>query len=283
MDRGETFGLTPWHVMERYDGTRGSERHGGPCERHWVGYFLAPDCEYRYWKQDPYGGPANLVGGFVWQSERGEWSSFQCDVEACDLETTHRIVSEVPAEPIRDVDRWMASLRIDDSDRFVMHYAGLETASWEFFERSLRRDAPTVRALEAIDALVATLGGPNRLLAEGWDDLFETAYQAAMFHRGGDVACGERGVPLRDPSSIPGPLPDDVLEALRGFRTHADMLRHCTGAESQFAAALLSIVGRWQRGREPYAWTLDLVHQILELPATAIDWDEVGAAVRRTT
>lgn len=269
----------PWHLMYLTEETRDGQTFSKSSFPEWiagedargeavVGYALLSAEEYARWKVDRFNG-YNFVGYVL--TDMGSWRPYEgfCGV---DLVNAHRVLSRRPRETIASMD-WEEGLKRHDVDRYFDHYEALEPSSIRFFERHLRWDPFTVRVLEGLRAF-------QKLHRDG-ADLVEYAYAAAFFHRAAAVVETYRGRSLDDPARIPGPLDENTQAILRGYRTARDTRQHCEDAETRVAAAALSVLTAWQKGREAPSWAARAVDSALEYEANWEDWREASTNQHR--
>jgi hypothetical protein len=204
--------------------------------------------DYAQWKES--GGLGQVSGRLL--SDHEGWSP-PALLDGWSLASAHRRSSRLPRPGQGDPEEW-PDFRIWDVDRFLGRYNSLEAASVRFFETRLRHDRATEQVLEAIDALEScrAVDETTALIAS----------QAAMFHRAGEVVGSWRGRPIDDPRRLPGPLTDDVLNVLRGWRTGRGVKAHCEYPEEAAAAALLHVLSaRWRQGKEAPGWAWDRLEE----------------------
>ncbi len=210
------------------------------------GYAILAAADYAEWKGSGAFGsvPGRLLSDHGWEPPTA--------LDSLSLTSAHRRASRLPRAAQGDPEEW-ADFRIWDVDRFLGRYDDLEDASVRFFETKLRHDRATERALEAVDALEScrALDDTTALLTA----------QAAMFHRAAEVVGSWRGRPIDDPGRLPGPLPDDVVNVLRGWRTGRGVKAHCEDPEQAAAAALLHVLSRWSQDKEAPGWAWDRLEE----------------------
>ena len=211
-----------WHLMMTLHDVRDGD--GGDIQYSvGGGYALLDDAEYAAWQRHEADASAEVQARL--QRDGGGWLPATTKW-AADLDTMHRV-----ARTLKEAEAG-ERLPVDDTDRFCEWYWALEPASVAFFEKHMRRDRDTERALAGLQALAPKV--------EAGDEVLFAAC-AAMFARAWEVLGKRKGVDFKDPMAIPGTLDDEVLAALRGWRHEEAALSECEPwpETSRCAAALV--------------------------------------------
>ena len=211
-----------WHLMMTLHDVRDGD--GGDIQYSvGGGYALLDDAGYHAWQRRETDASLKVPARF--EADSGGWRR-PVATWAAGLDTLHRV-----AKTLKEAKEG-EGLPVDDTDRFCAWYWALDPASVAFFEKHLRRDPETERALAGLQAMDPML--------EAADEVVFAAC-AAMFARAGAVLGKRRGVDYRDPSALPGSFDEEVLDALRGWRDEASALSECEPwpDTSRSAAALV--------------------------------------------
>lgn len=159
------------------------------------GYALLDDAQYALWQRHGAQGIRQVQARL--QSGSGGWRR-PASMRSFKLDTLHRTARTLKEAQQGD------QLPVDDIDRFYGWYWALPETSVAYFEKHLRREPATERALAGLQALLSEIEA---------EDEVRLAASAIMF--------------VAAPGVVPGPLGDEVLAVLRGWRDEDAALSQC--------------------------------------------------------